>query len=57
MALTIGAQLGQVIAFGLVVWGGYILINTSVLWWRKWLAGAWVLAWLAWIILFGLIKI
>jgi hypothetical protein len=56
-ASSIGKQLLQAVLFGLVVWGGYLLISDSQLWWRRWLGGSWVLAWLAWIILFGLIKI
>jgi hypothetical protein len=44
------------IVFGLVVAGGYILIGSAPVW-RQWLAYAWVLACLAFIILFGVIKV
>lgn len=44
------------ILFGLVVAGVYILIGTAPLW-RQWLAYAWVLACLAFIVLFGVIKV
>ena len=57
MDLSIGTQVLECIVFGLVVWGGYIIINNSPLWWRGWLAGSWVLAWLCWIILFGLVTL
>ena len=57
MVVDIGKNALECIVFGLVVWGGYILISSSVLWWRQWLAGSWVLAWLCWIILFGLVKL
>jgi len=56
MDLSIGKQVLECIVFGLLVWGGYILISSSAIWWRQWLAGSWVLAWLCYIILFGVVR-
>jgi len=52
----IGKQFIEAALFGLVVAGGYLIIRDSPLWWRQWLALSRVLAWLCWIMLFGLVK-
>ena len=58
MDLSFGTQFLQAALFGLVVSAVFHLIIGPVQpWpWRAWLGGAWVLACLCWIILFGLIK-
>lgn len=59
MDFSIGKQLAECIVFGLVVAGGYIVIagprKPWPLW--EWLAVSWLLAWLCWIILFGLVQL
>ena len=56
---TIGRQVLESAVFGLVVAAIYELIaGAPAPWpWRQWLAWAWVLACLCYIILFGAIKI
>lgn len=56
MELTFVQPAVIAIVFGLVVAGVYILIGTTPTW-RQWLAYAWVLACLAFIILFGVIRV
>ena len=56
MQLTLLIPVAECIAFGLVVAGGYILISGPPVW-RTWLAYSWVLAWLCWIILFGIARV
>jgi hypothetical protein len=59
MDLSIGKQVAECVVFGLVVMAGYLLIagprRPWPLW--EWLAGAWVLAWLCWIVLFGFVTL
>lgn len=56
MILTLGAQLAEVLLFGAVFSLLYHLIGGSLKL-RPWLALATLLAGLAWIILFGAIKV
>lgn len=57
MSLSLGAQVLAAILFGLVVAGVEILISGAGWSWRAFLAAAWRLACLAYIILFGLIRV
>lgn len=56
MQLTIGLQVLAAILFGLVVSGGEHLIRG---WagWRPWIGLAWRLAFLCYIVLFGVIRV
>jgi len=62
MELTFVVPVVMSAVFGLVVAGFYLLIggvppNPPWPWWRTWLALAWVLACLCYIVLFGPIKV
>lgn len=57
MILTLIGPALIALVFGLVVAGGYMLIAAPLIPWRMWIAYAWVLACLCYIILFGPIKV